>query len=87
MASDIEKAQLLSALARKKGNWGGFYDRLEHFKRFSNLKQIIKELSKKDWIFIHNKPNFTAISLNTKYKREIIEFIEEQMPYLKGLIK
>jgi len=87
MATDLEKAQPMSALARSRGNWGNSYDRLEHFKRFQNLKEIIKELSKINWIIIHNKPNFTAISLNTKYKKEIVEFIEEQMPELKGVIK
>jgi len=87
MATDLEKAQLMSALARSKGNWGNSYDRLEHFKRFQNLKEIIKELSKINWIIIHNKPKFTAISLNTQYKKEIVEFIEEQMPELKGVIK
>ncbi len=87
MATDLEKAQLMSALARKKGNWGAKYDRLEHFKRFQNLKEIVKELSKINWIKIYNKPKFIGISLNTQYKKEIIEFIEEKMPYLKGVIK
>lgn len=87
MASDLEKAQLMSVLARSKGNWGEKYDRLEHFKRFQNLKEIVKELSKIGWILVHNKTNFTAISLNTEYKKEIIEFIETQMPYLKGIVK
>ncbi len=87
MASDLEKAQLMSALARGKGNWGEKYDRTEHFKRFQNLKDIIKELSKKGWVIVHKKPNYQAISLNTQYKKEIIEFIESKMPYLKGMIK
>ena len=87
MASDLEKAQLMSVLARSKGNWGDKYDRTEHFKRFQNLKEIIKELSKQGWLIIHNKPKFTGISLNTQFKREIIEFIEREMPYLKGIIK
>ena len=87
MASDLEKAQLMSVLARSKGNWGEKYDRTEHFKRFQNLKEIIKELSKIDWIIIHNKPNYVGISLNTKYKKEIIEFIEKEMPYLKEALK
>jgi hypothetical protein len=86
MTSDLEKAQLMSALARSKGNWGEKYDRTEHFKRFQNLKEIIKELSKIGWIIIHNKPNYTGISLNTEHKKEIIEFIEKEMPYLKGII-
>jgi len=87
MASDLEKAQLMSVLARSKGNWGEKYDRLEHFKRFQNLKEIIKELSKQGWILVRNKGNFTGISLNTEYKKEIIEFIEREMPYLKGIVK
>lgn len=88
MPLDLEKSQLMSSLARGKGNWGGVYDRLEHFrKRFPNLKQIVKELSNKGWILIKNKPNYVGISLNTKYKKEIVEFIEEQMPHLKGIIK
>ena len=87
MASDLEKAQLMSVLARSKGNWGEKYDRTEHFKRFQNLKEIIKELSKQGWLIVHNKLKFTGISLNTQFKREIIEFIEREMPHLKGIIK
>lgn len=87
MALDLEKAQLMSILARSKGNWGAKYDRLEHFKRFQNLKEIIKELSKRGWLLVYNKPNFTGISLNTQFKREIIEFIEKEMPHLKGIIR
>ena len=87
MASDLEKVQLMSVLARSKGNWGEKYDRTEHFKRFQNLKEMIKELSKKGWLIVHNKPRFTGISLNTQFKREIIEFIEREMPHLKGIIK
>jgi len=87
MASDLEKAQLMSVLARSKGNWGDKYDRTEHFKRFQNLKEIIKELSKQGWLIIHNKPNFTGISLNPHFKVEIIEFIEREMPHLRGVIK
>ncbi|MEK6844846.1 MAG: hypothetical protein AABX44_01170, partial [Nanoarchaeota archaeon] len=63
------------------------YDRLEHFKKFQNLKQIVKELSRIDWILIHKKPNYAGISLNTKYKIEILEFVEKQIPYAKGIIK
>jgi len=85
--SDLEKAQLLSTLARSKGCWGEKYDRMEHFKRFQNLKEIIKELSKQGWLIVYNKSKFTGISLNIHFKREIIEFIEKEMPYLKGVIK
>lgn len=87
MSLDLEKAQFMSVLARGKANWGGSYDRAEHFKKFQNLKKIIKELSKKGWVIIHKKPKFEAYSLNTEYKKEIIEFIEEQMPELMGMIK
>jgi len=86
MASDLEKAQLMSSLARSKGNWGDKHDRTEHYKRFQNLKEIIKELSKQGWLLVHNKPKFRGISLNTKFKKEIIEFIEKEMPHLKGII-
>lgn len=87
MITNLEKARLIFQLANRKKNWGGKYDRTEHFKRFQNLKQIIKELSKKDWIKIKNKPNYIGISLNTEYKKEIIEFIEQEMPEMKGVIK
>jgi hypothetical protein len=87
MASDLEKARLMSALARGKANWGAAYDRMEHFKRFQNLKGIVKDLSRRGWVIIHKKPGFEAISLNQKYKREIINFIEETIPELKGIIK
>jgi len=83
---DLERAQLLFKLLRKD-NWSGKYDRLEHFKRFSNLKEIIKGLSQRGWIIIHKKLQYTGISLNTQFKKEIISFIEKQMPYLKGAIK
>ena len=82
-----EKAKLMFKLAFSKKNWGEKYDRLEHFKRFQNLKQIVKELSKKGWILTHNKPKYTGISLNTNYKKEIMEFIELQMPEVKGIIQ
>ena len=87
MITDLEKAQLMSVLARSKGNWGEKYDRTEHFKRFQNLKDIVKDLAKIRWILIHKKPHFTRISLNTHFKSEIITFIEEQMPHLRGILK
>ena len=74
-------------LARSKGNWGEKYNRIEHFKRFQNLKEIIKELSNQEWLLVHNKPKFTGISLNTQFKREIIEFIEREIPHLIGILK
>ena len=80
--SDLTKAQIMYKLIRKN-NWGNKYDRLEHFKRFPNLDQEIKELGK--WIIIRKKPQYTGISLETKYKKEIIEFIEKYMPELKDL--
>jgi len=86
MSSDLIKAQIMFKLTRKN-NWGACYDRLEHFRRFPNLERHIKELSRLKWLLIHKKPKFIGISLNTKYKREIIGFIEKEMPYLKGAIK
>lgn len=84
--SDLETAQIMFKLARK-GNWGHKYDRLEHFKRFQDLNKIIKDLSKKSWLLTYKKPMFTGISLNTQFKNEIVNFIEQQMPYMKGVIK
>lgn len=84
MSLDLEKAQVMFKLTRKN-NWGNKYDRLEHFKRFSNLKEIVDELINKDWIISHKKPKFTGISLNNKYKSEIKEFVEKQMPQLEEM--
>ena len=86
MALDEEKAQIMFKLARGKGNWGAKCDRLEHFKRFSNLDICIKELVNQGWVIFHKKPNYSAISLGAKFKAEIIEFIETKLPYLKGMI-
>jgi hypothetical protein len=74
-------------LAFSKKNWGAKYDRLEHFKRFQNLDKIVKELNKIGWLLITKKPNYTGISLNTEFKKEIIEFIELHMPEVSGWIK
>ena len=82
-----EKAQLMFKLAFSKKNWGAKYDRLEHFKRFQNLVKIIKELNKIGWLFTTKKSNYIGISLNTKFKKEIIEFIEKYMPEVRGWIK
>lgn len=81
-----EAAQLMFKLAFSKKNWGAKFDRLEHYKRFPNLKEIVKNLSKLSWINIQKKPTYTNISLNTEYKKEIINFIEENMPELQGMI-
>lgn len=86
MTTDLDKAKLMYKLSVAKRNWGAKYDRLEHFKRFQDLNKIVKELSKIGWIIIHKKPKFTGISLNTKYKSQIIEFIEKHMPELKKWI-
>lgn len=86
MAEKVEKAQLLYKLARNH-TWGNVYDRLEHFKRFQNRDEIIKEFSKIGWLTIKKKSGFTGISLNAQYKREIVEFIETYMPYVKGHLK
>ena len=87
MNFEVEKARVLSKLIRGKGNWGSKYDRLEHFKRFQNLNLIIRELENKGWILVRKKPNYTGISLNPTYKSEIISFLEEKIPYLKGMLK
>jgi len=86
MATNLDKAQIMFKLARSKGNWGAKYDRLEHFKRFPNLKEMVKELAKSGWIIIKQKPNYTGISLNSEYKKEIIEFINKEIPYVKELL-
>ena len=86
MSIELEEAQIMFKLARK-GNWGNSYDRDEHFKRFQNLDEAIGELQRKGWVIIHKKPRYKAFSLNTKYKKEIIEFIEKQIPELRGGIK
>ena len=88
MSTDREKAFLMFKLAKSKGGlWGNVYDRLEHFKRFQNLKEIIKELEKMGWIITHKKPSYAAISLNPHSKKEIIEFIEKHLPEMKGILK
>lgn len=79
-----EKAQIMYKLAFSKKNWGAKYDRLEHYKRFPHLKQMIKELEKLGWLIVKKKPNYTGISLNSKFKKEIIDFIKEQLPEIIG---
>jgi len=74
-------------LAYSKKNWGAKYDRLEHYKRFANLKRIVKELGDLEWLIVKKKTNYTGISLNPKFKKEIVEFIEEQIPEVKGWVK
>jgi hypothetical protein len=78
---EVEKAQIMRKLIRKN-NWGAKYDRLEHFKRFPNLDEIIKELIRKHWIIFYKKPNYKAMSLNSEFKKEIIEFVESQLKEL-----
>jgi len=85
MGYELEKAEIMFKLARK-GNWNNSYDRTEHFKRFQHLDECLKELSKINWIVIHKKPKYLGIALNTQFKKEIIEFIETQMPHLKGYV-
>ena len=79
MPLNLEKAKLMYKLAVSKRNWGAKYDRLEHFKRFQNLNKIIKELSIIDWIILHKKQNYKAISLNPKYKKDIYPLVIEQL--------
>ena len=87
MFLEVEKAHIMYKLAVAKKNWGARYDRLEHYKRFPNLDLIVKDLVKLGWIIFYKKPKYKAISLNPKYKKEIIEFIESKLPELKGNIK
>ena len=87
MPTDLDKAKLMYKLAVAKRNWGAKYDRLEHFKRFPDLDKIVKELSRIGWVIIYKKPKFTGISLNTVYKKEIVEFIEREIPDIKDTIK
>jgi len=81
-----EKAQLMFKLAHSKQNWGAKYDRLEHFKRFPDLKKIVKELENIGWLIVKKKANYTGLSLNPKFKKEIIGFIEEHMPEVMGWV-
>ncbi len=87
MPSGWEKAKLMYKLAVAKKNWGAKYDRLEHFKRFPNLNQIVKELVKSSWLLLYKKQGYEAISLNPEYKKEIIGFIESHLPEVRGNIK
>jgi hypothetical protein len=86
MLTDEEKAQIMFKLARKD-NWGAKYDRTEHLKRFQNLDKAIKELSNAGWLLIHKKPKFIGLSLNTEYKKEIVDFIKKNMSYMEGAIR
>jgi len=79
MEENKEVAQLMFKLAYAKSNWGAKYDRLEHFKRFSNLKGILKFLKKKKWLLIKKKPTYIGISLNPFFKKDIINFIEDHL--------
>ena len=83
---EIETAEFMNKLFRK-GNWNNVYDRREHFKRFQNLNTIIKDLVKRGWTILHKKPKFEAYSLNTKFKMEIIDFMERNKPELKGTFR
>ena len=87
MDIDIETGRLLGKLARGKGNWGAKMDRLEHYKRFPNLKIIVKRLVNRDWLLLKSKPNYQLISLNTKYKKEIYEFIRKELIDSEGYLK
>ena len=86
MGNEVEKANILFKLIRKD-NWNNCYDRLEHFKRFPDLREIVSELSNIGWIIVHKKPKFIGIALNTQFKKEIMDFIEMWMPHLKDRIE
>lgn len=85
MNLDSEKAKVMFKLHRKD-NWGAKYDRTEHFKRFPNLNKVIKELHRLNWLILKKKANYLGISLNPRYKKEIEEFIMEQMPYAEEML-
>ncbi len=88
MSTDRERAFFMFRLTKSKGGlWGNVYDRLEHFKRFQNLREIVKELDKKGFIIVRKKPEFTGVSLNPHKKKEIIEFIEKYLPEMRGMVK
>lgn len=88
MATDEEKAFLMFKLAKSKGGcWGAKYDRLEHLKKFQDLDKIVKEMGNLGWIIINKKPNYTGVSLNSHYKKEIVEFIEKNLPEMRGILK
>ena len=84
MSLDIEKAQIMWKLAKK--NWNNKYDRLEHFKRFPNLKQAVKELENQNLIIVRKKPNYIGISLDSHNKKVIVEFMKSKLPHLKEFI-
>jgi len=83
---DLEKSQIMRKLARKD-NWGHKYDRTEHFKRFQNLDKCVKELEKVGWMLVYKKRGFIGLSLNTRYKTEIRDFIVSHIPEMEGVIK
>lgn len=78
MPNEEEKAAIILKLIHKN-NWGAKYDITEHFKRFPNRDKIIKELQRSDWLILKKKTNFLGISLNPKYKKEIYEFLTQQI--------
>jgi hypothetical protein len=84
MEENIEKARLLFKLIRGKKNWGACYDRIEHLKRFS--KKAIIELTKIGWLIPIKKTKFKAVSINPRFKTEIIRFIEKNLSYLKDMV-
>ena len=69
MSIDKEKAQVMFKLTRKN-NWDSCYDRTEHFKRFQNLNQIIKDLSRIGWIFFIKNPTTLPFHLIRASKKK-----------------
>ncbi len=78
MINEEETAAIILKLIGKN-NWGAKYDRTEHFKRFPNLKKIIKELQRADWLILKKKSNYLGISLNPKCRKEIYDFLTQQI--------
>jgi len=54
--------------------------RWEKLKRFLEQEEAEAEI-------IRKKPNYTGISLNSHYKKEIVGFIEKHLPEMKGILK
>ncbi len=62
------------------------FDCLAGYSFTSGFCKIYKELENVGWLNVKKKPNYTGISLNTKCKKEIIEFIEKEIPEFRGWI-
>lgn len=82
MSGEIEKAQILYNLLRRK-KIGKNYDRMEHLKRFD--KKAIKTLVKEGLLISKGGKDFTPISINPSRKEEAVKFVRTHLPSLKGI--